>query len=165
MERMDKALVYNNLIHSVVGKEATQILEDMDKVVSEHEKRYGERVFLLNGTPYFSRKEDLVQRSRRQLDPDLVPDALAVIKRQDKLKLDLQRLKNFYGTFQHECVTAQDFRDVLPDLVVQFMSIDEIKRLERTRVAGYVFEQSPAKMKRFQYGVDICLHYLASEFL
>jgi hypothetical protein len=78
---------------------------------------------------------------------------------------DEQRVVNFFGVLAQRCNTVEDFRDMLPDMVVERMGPHEITGIPRLREAGYAFVPLPTKMKLYQDGTDIMFHYLVNELV
>lgn len=151
---------------ALVTKENARVRKLLAEIQDTHALKYGCRAFMLDGKPVWN--GDAVaarQGQKKPLDLPLQDDARRYVAKLNKIRVDEQRLTNFFGTVSQRCFELQDFRDVLPDMVVERMEPHEISLLPRTREPGYAFTSSPAKAKLYQDGVDIMLHYLVNELV
>lgn len=156
-------LVRDHFLIAVLEKEAQRLKKLLDEIQDQHALRHGSRAFLLDGAVVWNSDAGAAKVAKKKpLDSEFQVEARKLVKKQNKLRLDAQRLKNFFAILARHCETYQDYRDVFPDFVVERMDIHEIQGLSRTREPGYVFASDPAKQKVFQNGLDLINSYLVN---
>lgn len=156
----------DHLIMAVFSKESKRLVELLNEIQDQHSLKYGCRAFLLDGKPIWNGDAAAARVKKKvPLDESLQPSARLLVNKINKLRADEQRVVNFFGVLAQRCNTVEDFRDMLPDMVVERMAPHQITAIPRTREAGYAFSSSPAKSKMYQDGLDIMYHYLVNQLV
>lgn len=155
-----------HFIQAIIHKEKRRLKENMNDIQNQHSLVHGSRAFMLDGKPVWNGDAAAARtKGKMQLAPELQEKARKIIVAQTRLNSDEQRLTNFFGMIAQRCHDLQDYRDVLPDMVVERMTHHEITGIPRTREPGYIFASSPIKLKAFQDGMDIAYRYLVNELV
>ena len=166
MDEDELKLLKEHLLNAVFHKESKRLVKELDAIQDKHVIRHGCRAFLLDGKPIWNGDTTAAkQKNKKPIDADLLPDARRIVSRINKMTIDKQRVINFFGVLAQRCRSLEDFRDMLPDMVVERMEGHEITGIPRTREAGYAFSSSPAKSKLYQDGLDIMFAYLVNELV
>lgn len=170
MDKAEKDAIKVAVLGAVFVPEATRLKKLLGAIQDRHALTHGCRAFMLDGKPVINGDAAAAKvKNKAYLEEGLRDEARFLILQQTKLNIDSQRVLNFLGTLEPHCHTLQDYRDVLPNLVVEAMDHNEIKALSRTREQGYVFASppigSPTKQKMFMGAVDIMFSYLVNRLV
>ena len=170
MDKVQKIEVAQDVVKTVFDPESVRLKKALDMIQDQHLLLHGSRAFLLDGNVVYNGDMGAGKmKGKVQIDERLREEARFLIKQQTKLRVDSQRIVNFFGVCEPHCQTEQDYRDVLPDMVVEHMNLDHIKRLPRTRKQGYIFSSppwgSPTKEKMFVGALDIMFSYLVNRLV
>lgn len=166
MDEDELKLLKEHLLNAVFHKEEKRLVKELGAIQDKHAIRYGCRAFLLDGKPVWNGDAAAAkQKAKKPIDADLLPDARHLVSRIHKLGIDKQRVINFFGILIQRCHSLEDFRDMLPDVVVERMEGHEITGIPRTREPGYALTSSPSKSKLYQDGLDIMFAYLVNELV
>lgn len=166
MDISDREGIKKAFLSAILDEEKTRLQKLMGEIQDQHSLRHGSRGFLLDGRVIVNGDTAAVKvRNKKHIDKDLEPEARIIETKRAKLSADEQRLCNFMGTLVPRCHSFQDYRDVLPNLVVDRMDHPQIMALPRTREQGYVFASEPIKMKLFHDASGIMFHYLVNRLV
>ena len=159
-------IVLQDVLTNVFEPEAARLHKLLGVIQDTHSMAHGSRAFLLDGKVIINGDTGAAKaRPKKHLDPDLADEARQLINRQVALQADQRRVINFFGTLAPSCHDWQDYRDVLPDMVVEVLKTPDIKALSRTRMEGYIFESQPIKMKMYQDATGVLFLYLATRLV
>lgn len=166
MEHDEIKALKEHLINAVFHKESKRLVMKLSEIQDQHMLRHGCRAFMLDGKPVWNGDAAAAKVKKKvPLDPDLQEDARLLVSKINTITADKQRVINFFGILTHYCQVLQDFRDMLPDMVVERMAPHEITGIPRLREPGYAFVPLPTKLKLYQDGTDIMFHYLVNELV
>lgn len=166
MDKTQRAEIRNAFLAVLFEPEIKRLSGLLSVLQDKHQVKHGSRAFLLKGRPIIN--GDLVgmkQKNKKPLAEELVPEAEIILKGLTKANINQQRIVNFFSMLETRCATYQDFRDAIPDMVVDLMEHPQIRGLPRTRPAGYIFASEPSKMKVYEDTCNIILHYLANRMV
>ena len=166
MEHDEIKSLKEHLVIAIFYKEQRRVVTLLSEIQDQHMLRHGCRAFMLDGKPVWNGDAVAAKVKKKiPLDKDLQDNARRLVAKVNKITADKQRVINFFGVLTHHCSVLQDFRDMLPDMVVERMVPHEITGIPRVREPGYAFVPSPTKLKFYQDGTDIMFHYLVNELV
>lgn len=166
MEHDDIVSLKTHLLNAVFHKESKRVVSLLSEIQDTHMLWHGCRAFMLDGKPIWNGDAAAAKVKKKvPLDADLQDNARLLVAKINKITADKQRVINFFSILCQYCRVLQDFRDMLPDMVVERMFPHEITGIPRLREPGYAFVSLPTKLKLYQDGTDIMFHYLVNELV
>ena len=166
MEHDEIKALKEHLVNAIFTKEQIRLCKALGEIQDQHMLRHGCRAFMLDGKPIWNGDAAAAKVKKKvPLDIDLQDNARLLVAKINKITADKQRVINFFGILCQYCRVLQDFRDMLPDMVVERMVPHEITGIPRLREPGYAFVPLPTKLKLYQDGTDIMFHYLVNELV
>jgi hypothetical protein len=158
--------IRNDFLGAIFDPELKRLGKLMDRIQDTHANQWGSRAFMLDGRPIWNGDAHAARdKAKKPLNDSLLHEARTNQNAITKVNTDKQRITNFFSTLETRCGTFQDFRDALPDMVVEVMTHPQIKPLPRTRKPGYVFSSTPIKMKLYEDMCNTMMHYLINRMV
>lgn len=155
-----------HFLNAVFFKDMQRLRIKLGNIQNLHALKYGCRAFILDGKPVWNGDTSAAKMgNKKPLDPEHRDEARRIIAAQDMMKIDIQRVRNFWGIFSRYCKDMQDHRNMIPDMVVDRMAYNEIQSLSRTEKASYYFSFSPSKQKLYQDSTNIIFRYLVNDLV
>lgn len=162
----ERITIHNDIINGIFKPEKRRLAKLMDKIQDKHAELNGSRAFILDGKPVFNGDAEAARNKyKKNLSSEFVDEARFIVKAQTKLNIDQQKITNLLSMVSTRCSSYADYRDALPDMVVELIGTPNIKGIPRTREAGYIFSSDPLKMKQFEILCSMIEHYLINQMV
>ncbi len=105
--------------------------------------------FYFSGKYYSDLVNSLVSKGTKGfLHISLVPQMQAYVKDKSMMEFEETRVRQCLVLVLQPCASSQDYRDALPNLLVE--KVSSLRELPRTRPEGYTLENNPMQMKQYQ---------------
>lgn len=161
-----KMAIHNDIINGIFKPEKHRLKILMDRIQDKHAELNGSRAFILDGKPVFNGDAEAARNKyKKNLSSEFVDEARFIVKAQTKLNIDQQKITNLLSMVSTRCTTYADYRDALPDMVVELIKDTQIKGIPRTREAGYIFSSNPIQLKQFEILLSHIEHYLINQMV
>ena len=93
----------------------------------------------------------------------LLEEGLAFQEMDDELKFDRKHLTQNLGVLVNKCLTHQDIRDALPDILQN--ATPWMQTLPRTREEAWPFKDDPMKMEQYQQTLKKIYYHFTKRML
>jgi hypothetical protein len=160
MDRIEYIELFKYIENCIFEKENERLFNKLYNIQMKHNLAHGAIYFRLDGKIITNGIKQSPQKVYYEIDSKYYEEAKHILFLQKNMRIDRQRTANFLSNLSYYCKSFQDFRDVLPDIVVKSIHDHQISSLPRTREVGYPFLSSPNQHKAFMDGLDIVLKYI-----
>ena len=158
-----RAQLCQRIMEDLFMADKARLQRRLSRTLAEVEGETTNSAFHYKGKTYFVTGEPAM-RSARVIDvpPAIIPQLESYLEDKNQVERDESIIKQLVAALLHECEGSQDIRDALPDAIVpQNIMVER----ERTRPAGYPFQNNPRLLRQFKKYEDVIFQYAAAKLL
>ena len=157
-----RAQLCQQIMEDLFKADKARLQRRLSRALAEVEGEASNAAFHYKGKTYFVTGEPAM-RGARVIDvpPAIIPQLESYLEDKNQVERDEAIIKQLVAALLHECENFQDIRDALPDVVVPQILAEK----ERTRPAGYPFQNNPRLLRQFKKYEDVIFQYAAAKLL
>jgi len=154
-----------SLLSLLTQYEKKRIRENVDKLIDANQALTGNNLgFYYAGERFYdSRAPYLAGNSFPDIHPSLERQAEILFEDKQKLEQDSHKIKQSLTVVFRKCRSQQDVRDVLPDTVVNALSL--FRGMKRTRPEGFILEDGSYLKKQYERAMQIAEYYIINRLI
>ena len=158
-----RAQLCHQIMEDLFTADKARLRRRLSRILAEVEGDTTNTAFHYKGVSYFVTGEPVLRGARVvDVPPAIIPLLESYLEDKSQVERDESVIKQLVAALLQECNTSQDIRDALPDAIVpQHIAADK----ERTRPAGYPFQNNPRLQRQFKKYEDVIFQYAAAKLL
>lgn len=162
---MDKVKLIASFVEALFKSEANRIEQSIERLDRENRDIRGsnEWGFMWQGQRFVPKSSPYKITSVPSLAFELRKSGNFLLKDIQQVKDDKQMVSQVMHLLIINCETEQDYRDALPDSLVELSP--KLQALSRTREAGYTICSDERAMRQFQKMIDTIDFYAATRLM
>ena len=119
--------------------------------------------FYYKGTSYTATSLKDVRGHIKPLHLTLVDRFNIYLSDQKTMKADALKIRNGFSKFMRKCPTSQEFRDLLPESLIQ--SLDCLNSLKRQQPEAWMFKDGSPEKEEYEETVNLAIYYIGRRLL
>ena len=158
-----RAQLCQQIMEYLFKADKARLQRRLSRALAEVEGEASNSAFHYKGKTYFVTGQPAVRGAHVvDVPPTIIPQLESYLEDKNQVERDEAVIKQLVAALLHECENSQDIRDALPDAVVPPNVLAE---KERTRPAGYPFQNNPRLLRQFKKYEDVIFQYAAAKLL